>query len=326
MMQIVTAIFYLTRKCNLNCSYCRVRDNSFPNELSIEDKLRVLDVLKKLNVGFVILFGGEPLMIGKDLNKIVRYCRDIDISYAITSNSVMLTKEWTKELVSDGLLNWSVSVDAIKDEGDSITLKSSKGIRDLLYLKELGVKDLHATLTLTRKNIDIVVDILEQLNAKGIWMEITALHYAKDENYYFASKKEEMEDLLLTEDDLPKLEKLMNMLKEKKRQGYLIHNEAEFFDEFKKYALNLNWRCKYPLSTIVIDADGNLKTCLHYDRNIVKYSIFDLLDEDKLKEFETLQKEEIKYCKGCFWDCRWQAEYWLDKDYRKGVEVFRHNV
>jgi MoaA/NifB/PqqE/SkfB family radical SAM enzyme len=320
-MKFVNSLFYTTRKCNLSCSYCKIKDNNFKNELPLEEKIHAIRIMNKLS-GFIILFGGEPMVLGNDLDKIVKVCKDENIPYAITSNSTLLTKERAKQLVATGLKNWSVSVDTLDRKGSHIEAKSNKGLKDLLMLKKMGVPDLHATITVTRKNLDEVVSIVEFLNKNGIWSEVTALHYSKGNYYDFASPKEEMKDMILDENDLPKVKEVMLKLKKMKIEGAMIHNETSFFDDFTKYYTNLNWRCK-EISNLVVDADGRMRTCLHYNRGS-RFTIFDLEDPKKLNEFIEEQKEEIKHCNGCFWDCRWQAEYWISKDIEKGVRTFQH--
>jgi len=319
---LINSLFYLTRKCNLNCIYCRVKDNFFPNELKMEKKMEALSIMKyDLGINFVILFGGEPLELGENLETLIVYCNSIGMEYAITSNSVMLTEEKAKRLTLIGLKNWSVSIDGSDCNSGAIKSKSSKGFKDLLMFKEMGVLDLHATLTLTKNNIDYVIPILEELNKHNIWMEITALHFSKGHYYDFASPREEMKSLVLTEEDIPKVQSLMEELKKKKQEGFKIHNEIEFFDEFTHYCLEQNWRCK-TISNITIDADGKMRTCLHYNRKS-DFTIFDLKNKVNFTKFLEEQEIEITHCRGCFWDCRWQAEYWQNNP-DEGKRIFQH--
>src|SRR3990172_6318021 len=184
----VVSIFYLTRACNIDCSYCRIWDNHFPNELPLEKKLQAIRILwQHLQVGFFVVWGGEPMMLGDDLEEVVRYCKEIGARYAVCSNSILLTEERARRLVCAGLQNWSISLDYItKHLRDPIGAKSHKGLKDLHMLKAMGVPDLHATVTITKQNIDEVIPIVDYCQEHGFWVEITALHYQKNEHYFFA--------------------------------------------------------------------------------------------------------------------------------------------
>ena len=235
--KVVTALFYLTRACNIDCSYCRIWDNHFPDELTLEQKIHAIDILvHDVGAQFLILFGGEPMVLGDDLVTIVRHMATLSTPYAITSNSILLTKDKARALVDAGLQNWSVSADMLYPEGrkDPIAAKSMKGIRDLEMLKEMGVKDLHATMTITHQNIEHIIPLLHYLNERGIWLEVTALHWSKGEHYYFAPDKRGMEGMMLTEDDLVRIDEIMELLAYMKQGGALIHNEVDFLRSFAR--------------------------------------------------------------------------------------------
>ena len=54
----------VTRTCNLSCVHCRAAalDKPYPNELSTEECLRLLDDVRSFASPIIILTGGEPLL------------------------------------------------------------------------------------------------------------------------------------------------------------------------------------------------------------------------------------------------------------------------
>jgi len=80
-IQIVN--FLLTRRCNLQCSYCGIARNInnrlvkfYKNEVNTKRIIKFLENLKKHNPNaFVIWYGGEPLL-RNDLSEIIKYCNN----------------------------------------------------------------------------------------------------------------------------------------------------------------------------------------------------------------------------------------------------------
>lgn len=312
--------YFLTRACDLNCQYCRIRDNKFPNELKISDKLEAIDKIWEV-CDFIGLFGGEPLLI--DLETVVNHCYKNDIDYAVSSNSVSLTPNRAKKLVDAGLQNWSVSYDGSTLNKGHIREKSNKGLSDLLMFKKMGVPDLQVTITVTKRNIHAVPTITRMLVTQGIWVEITPLHWKMGRHYHFGSPKEAMQDLTFDESDIPMIKRVMQKCKQIKEEYGYVHNEPHYFDIFDEWVVDMNWRCN-SISNLTVDADGSLRTCLHYNRGNGKYDIFNL--KENMESFITQEMEEIKHCNGCFWDCRWQCQEILERRAKDPHYVFAHDL
>jgi len=206
---IVNSTFFVTRKCNLNCSYCQVKNKKM-SELSISEKEDALLVMKKLGVGINILFGGEPLMLGSGLVELVEFMNNNNIPYAISSNSTKtLLDKFKQDLIDVGLKNWSVSLDTLKIDKNinkDIRKKSNEALDALDWFKRNGVPDLHATITVTRKNIDEVKTIVSILSGMGIWSEVTPVHWSKGKLYDMFPVKNKVD--YLQESDRPKIEKM----------------------------------------------------------------------------------------------------------------------
>ena len=73
----------------------------------------------------------------------------------------------------------------------------------------------------------------------------------------------------------------------------------------------------------MIDADGRIKTCLHYNEFGPEDTIFAL--EDAAGRASFLHKTARAFnCAGCFWDCKWQSSY-LKADLQAARSAFGHN-
>ena len=67
----------ITRSCNLLCAHCRSSStaNTYEDELSTEECLRLIDGIAEIGKPVLILTGGEPLL-RQDLFPIARYAVD----------------------------------------------------------------------------------------------------------------------------------------------------------------------------------------------------------------------------------------------------------
>jgi len=121
---------YITRRCNLNCTYCwqRVpppagdRGELPADELSADEWCRVVEQIPRpAAVGFS---GGEPLLV-QGFDEIFRRAASRN-AVTINTNGVLLTEQLCELFVSHGLRNLSVSLDGFSDVHD--TARGSPGL------------------------------------------------------------------------------------------------------------------------------------------------------------------------------------------------------
>ncbi len=108
--------WYLSFRCNLACSHCWV--NSSPDvdtskDLKEEDIEMVISRLVELDVGGVILTGGEVLL-RRDALKIIRAITDAGMGVGVETNSLLIKEPFIAlalDLQKRGLLSMSISLD-----------------------------------------------------------------------------------------------------------------------------------------------------------------------------------------------------------------------
>lgn len=320
------AVIFMTRRCNMDCSYCKIKDNHFPNELNTEQWKIAFWILKhELQVPFVGLLGGE-LLLRRDIVELIKYLHEIDLPYAICTNAEdkMMT-HLAPKLLEAQVRNISVSIDTLDiSNTDDINVKSQDGLKWLEYFKSQGVPDLHLTIVITRKNISNVPDIIKRLGKK-YWIEITGLDTAKDDSYDFSGYASEMPDLIFHKKDKALIKKIFREIRELKQSGeYMIHTNQIVLDETEKHLINADWKCQ-TFSNLAIDADGTVRLCLR--RNPFKrFNILDFENAGIREEFTRTWYEYVKDCKGCLYDCQIQSEYQLKCNGKeKGKEAFIHS-
>lgn len=81
-------IFCPTYSCNINCSYCYAKDwkKSFKEEMSKEELIKFLNLLKKQNYNHILLGGGEPTVYTYFI-ELLKKAKELDINIILTSNT-----------------------------------------------------------------------------------------------------------------------------------------------------------------------------------------------------------------------------------------------
>lgn len=124
--KIEQIILELTGKCNLRCRYCIYNDEFKYNrsfnkkDMTIEIAKKAVDYLyehgrKKVAVTF---YGGEPLIKFELMKEIIEYSsiklKDFDLSFSLTTNMTLITKNIADYLASVPNLNIVCSLDGPK--------------------------------------------------------------------------------------------------------------------------------------------------------------------------------------------------------------------
>ncbi len=163
----------VTSACPLNCPHCYrdSRTRPSPDELSLEECLKVVDEIARVRPRLLILSGGEPLL-RPDLDEIVRYASSRRLRVAVATSLAVATPQLIKRLVDAGLRLVAVSLDGAKPE----THDRFRGVPGLFkrvveYIRVLVDLDVtvQVNFTLTRENIGEVhqaARLAEKLGAK----------------------------------------------------------------------------------------------------------------------------------------------------------------
>ncbi len=165
-------VWNITQACNLTCKHCYQDATHKPlaDELTWEEKKRVLDEMADSYVPFVAFAGGEPLVC-KDIWKVLEHCKKRKIHVTVATNGTMLTKEVCQRLVEVGVKYVEVSLDSIDpDEHDSFRglkgawKRSTEGIRNVASTP--GLRAGIAT-CFTRANVHTADDMINMAKDLG---------------------------------------------------------------------------------------------------------------------------------------------------------------
>lgn len=297
---------FVTRKCNLNCHYCGVVDNSRPNPTREQIK-EWMRISKSVGCMGVALFGGEPFL-RKDLEDIVRDATSMGLYTQLSTNLTLVNEERLYNLSFAGLGELRFSIDGLRD------WKSSKKIRSSLENKinilldnreELDFK-LAATFVLTPKNYQEVYFILNYLKKYEIPLSIVPVEPKKIRNLnlpiYKTYKGFTYEQIRIIAENLV----------HKRRDRSLIDVSEEYLFQIPRYWVGeADWVCKAGQYTFTVDVDGNVGFCSSLDAYI--WDIHLLLKEEWRKEFAKLSEGPKQWCtKKCLSGCQFNTSYYVN--------------
>lgn len=133
----------LTEKCNMRCKYCVYNENQggyreFGHEdMTFEIARKAIDDLVS-NSGkeeiYISFYGGEPLIKFDLFKSCIDYCenlKDKKISYAITTNCTLVTKEIAEYFSKLNNMHITASIDGPEDMNDNYRLYTNG--KEFLY-------------------------------------------------------------------------------------------------------------------------------------------------------------------------------------------------
>lgn len=148
----------LTAACNNRCVYCYNAGNN-DSDIEISVFLRIIELLRDLNLHDVILIGGEPTM-HREFLELLGICSSNGIRPLIVTNgSRFADRDFCKQVVQVGIRGTLFSVLAANaNDHDSMTKRKgsfeeiTKGIGNLNRLENAGT--VQAITTITSSNIN----------------------------------------------------------------------------------------------------------------------------------------------------------------------------
>lgn len=164
-------VWNFTQACNLRCRHCyqNATARPAPDELTLEEKLAVVDHLGAAGVPFLAIAGGEPL-VSTDLWPVLSRARERRIHVSLATNGTLLTRDNVARLIAAGVKYVEVSVDSITpEEHDSFRGRPGAWKRAIAGIRnsvEAGMRTGFAT-CFTRWNVDKVDAAVELAIALG---------------------------------------------------------------------------------------------------------------------------------------------------------------
>jgi mycofactocin radical SAM maturase len=168
----------LTYACNLACVHCLSSSGRRdPRELTTEEAKAVLDELHDLQVFYINIGGGEP-MIRRDFFEILEYSIERGIGVKFSTNGAFIDAERARRLAATDYLDIQISLDGTDDvTNDAVRGVGSydTAIAAMDHLRDAGFGDFKISVVVTRHNVDQLDEFKALADEYGATLRITRL-------------------------------------------------------------------------------------------------------------------------------------------------------
>lgn len=108
------AVWNFTNRCNLACKHCYQdsEHKTIKNELTLQEKLELVDQMGKASMPMLALSGGEPTM-SPDLLPVIKRARSHGMHLTIATNGTTMTPQFAQQLAEAGLRYVEISLDSV---------------------------------------------------------------------------------------------------------------------------------------------------------------------------------------------------------------------
>ena len=177
----------ITSTCNLRCRHCYSNSGaSLHDELTTEEVKHILDQLAIMNVFYVYILGGEPLL-RKDFMDILGYCRSLNIEVMVSSNGWFITADLACTLARLGIRHVRVSIDGATakthDAIRGVNGSFDRAVAAVRNLKRAGVPVVGISPTLMKENVheaEMLIELAHDLQVDELqFVQVCAVGRAK---------------------------------------------------------------------------------------------------------------------------------------------------
>lgn len=171
----------LTYACNLQCVHCLsssgMRD---PRELTTEQAKTVLDELRDMQVFYINIGGGEP-MVRRDFFEILEHAQRCNIGVKFSTNGAFISAESARRLSAMNYLDIQISLDgADRETNDRVRGDGSydTAIEAMEHLRAANFGPFKISVVMTRHNVSQLDDFKALADSYGAQLRITRLRPA----------------------------------------------------------------------------------------------------------------------------------------------------
>ncbi len=183
-----------TYRCQMRCKMCNIWE--YPTRKNEEITAKSLELLPKLK--FANITGGEPF-VRDDLEDIV------EVMFSRASRIVISTSGWhTKKIIALAerfpKVGIRVSIEGLPIINDELRGRAGgfdRGLRTLLTLREMGIKDIGFGQTISNRNSSDLLPLYELSKSLGMEFATASFHnsyYFHKEDNVLENKREVIED------------------------------------------------------------------------------------------------------------------------------------
>ncbi|MDD7066261.1 MAG: radical SAM protein [Sodaliphilus sp.] len=316
--------FELTSRCNERCIHCYIpngkKNTGF--DLTFDRFKHILDQFAEMGGINVTLSGGEALM-NKDIEKILRYCREKDLQISLLTNLISLNDEHVKVLKEVNVSLVQVSLYSMTPEvHDMITtvkgsFERTKSAIEKLYDADVPVQISCPVMKANKEGYDKVIQYAQSMRMKS------------NTDY-----------IMMAQADLD-TSNLANRLSIEETEK-VVRNIMDFDKDYKEQTLlqepissvPIEELCQMPLcgagiNDLCITVNGDIYPCAGWQSfvvgNVFKQSLKDIWENSpKLAEIRKVKRKDFPKCLTC--EARDYCAMCLVRNYNEsGGDMFKVN-
>lgn len=283
-------IVVVTYRCNARCHMC----NTWQFPTQAEDEIKASDLVSLPKMKFCNITGGEPFLRA-DLADIVKVVRSKADRVVISTNGYFTDQMVALAKLKLPNVGFRISIEGLPAANDQLRgLKDGfdHGIRSLLQLKELGVKDLGFGITVSDRNAKDLLELYTLAKPLGLEFATAILH----NGYYFHKADNVITQKELVIGEFNKL--IRELFKSRKLKDWY---RAYFNYGITNYVKG-NQRlmpCEMGRETFLVDPVGDIKPCNVVDvtmGNIKKNTFDEIWNSEAAKKARAAAKNCGKNC------------------------------
>jgi MoaA/NifB/PqqE/SkfB family radical SAM enzyme len=288
--QPIVAYLFSEWKCNVDCHYCWAFNNAVKG-MNEDIARRSIDWLHSTPCRALALMGGEPLLRPKFVHKIVDYAAKKDFFVYLPTNGRLMRPNVIDWIGDAGVATVNLAVDVV-DEKPGLP-KALAPIRP--YFEHLVRKQyqygytVFLNMNINHSNLGDVKQLTEIAHDHGIATDYHICESPMTEQGHF--KHMEGNNTFIREEDLPRIDDLLDWLIDRQRHGYRMANSVQRLAEMKEFVRGklLEWNCRAGQNTLIIRTDGTLAPCFPlysatYDWGTIEAPKFDRRHLQEMKQ------------------------------------------
>jgi radical SAM protein with 4Fe4S-binding SPASM domain len=262
--------------------------NIWRNPTKSDEEIKASDLKSLPKLKFINLTGGEPF-IRQDLDEIVEEC------YRHTKRIVISTSGWFEERIialakKFPNIGIRISIEGLSCKNDELRGQNGgfdKGLRTLLTLREMGIKDIGFGCTVSNNNSEDMLSLYKLSKSLGMEFATAAFH----NSYYFHK-----DDNVITNTDevCRNFETLIN---EQLRENHPKSWFRAFFNMGLINYIEGNRRmlpCEAGTTNFFIDPFGEVYPCNGLEEKFWKESMGNIHSADFMNIWESEQAEKVR--------------------------------
>ena len=282
-------IIGITYRCNARCVMCNTWQ--YPTKPDEEIKPALLEKLPQL--AFANITGGEPFL-RNDIDEIVHAVRKKTKRLVISTNGFFTDRilEVAKKNPDIGIRISIEGLPKANDELRGISDGFDKGLRTLIELHHLGLKDIGFGITVSDRNAKDLLELYKLANAMNLEFATAVVH----NSYYFHKFDNEIKE---KESVAGEFQKLVTELLKSNRiknwyRAYFNHGIINYIHGGKRLL-----PCEVGTEVFYLDPFGIIRPCNALDEpmgNLAQQSFAEILDSSRVREIRQKVASCDKQC------------------------------